>query len=373
MKIVVKLGTSVLTGGSQRLARPIFVEVARQVSTLRQQGHQVILVSSAAIAAGRERLAVASDQSRAFQLVNSRQLRDKQVLAAIGQVHLMSVWQQAFDVYDITTGQMLLTRADLDDRERYLNARDTLDGLLHSAILPVINENDAVATAEIKVGDNDNLSASVATLAGADLLVLLTDQPGLMTANPSVDPTATLIRKVDSIDQQLLQRAGDSTTPLGTGGMATKLQAAQTARCSGSDVAIAGIKASDFLLKVVSGNGQFTSIPKTASKLEGRKRWIVAGPGSSGKLILDAGAVDAVRDSGRSLLAKGVLRIEGDFQRGDVVDLQSEDRSLVARGVARYPSRDLQNICRLHSDQIEQRLGYYLGDAVVHRDEMVIL
>lgn len=369
MKIVAKLGTSVLTGGTGRLKRPVLVDVARQIATLRQQGHQVILVSSAAIAAGRERLTPVGD-------LNPRvpeTLSQKQVLAAVGQVHLMSVWQQTFDVYDIPIGQMLLTRADLDDRERFLNARDTLEGLLESRILPIINENDAVATTEIKVGDNDNLSASVALLADADLLILLTDQPGLMTANPNQNPDAQLIREVSVIDEGIRLLAGGASSGLGTGGMMTKLQAAQTARSSGVDVAISGTGANDFLCGVVQGVGQFTWIPKTNTRLESRKRWILGGPASTGQLTLDAGAVNAVQQNKRSLLAKGLTQVHGAFQRGDVVTMIDRLGNPIARGIVRYSAGDLHRICGKHSTEIPAILGYHLGDAVVHRDELVVL
>ena len=237
--------------------------------------------------------------------------------------------------------------------------------------MPVINENDAVATAEIKVGDNDNLSASVAVLGSADLLILLTDQPGLMTANPAIDPAATLIRQVEVLDDTVWKLAGGATSGLGTGGMATKLQAAQTARSSGIDTVIAGIRRPDFLLRVIDGEPEHTAIPKTVSRLESRKRWILAGPSSSGKLLLDLGAVTAVLKNRKSLLAKGVTSVDGTFHRGDVVCLIAPDHSTIARGLARYGSQELRKICGLHSDQILAELGFHLGDAVVHRDDLV--
>ncbi len=228
--IVVKLGTSVLTGGFARLNRAHMVELVRQCAALHRHGHRVVLVTSGAIAAGREHL---GHPPLAPTLPN------KQMLAAVGQTQLIRVWQDLFNLYGLHIGQMLLTRADLEDRERYLNARDTLRTLLDHRIIPVINENDAVATAEIKVGDNDNLSARAAILADADLLVLLTDQKGLFTADPRTNPDAQLIEEVQTIDDTLRSLAGDSVSGLGTGGMATKLQAADVARRAGVDVVIA--------------------------------------------------------------------------------------------------------------------------------------
>ncbi len=394
MKIVVKLGTSVLTGGSRRLDRPHMVDIARQIRAIREAGHQVVVVSSGAIVAGREKIAdrrhpIAGDPQQGILETRSGEknvgyptkkvtsvvetLVDKQVLAAVGQVHLMAVWQAMFNIHQIEVGQMLLTRADLDHRERFLNARDTLEGLLAAGIVPIINENDAVATAEIKVGDNDNLSACVAVLDAADLLILLTDQEGLMTANPSLDPSATLISEVVAIDQTLKSMAGGSVSGLGTGGMVTKLQAAEIARCSGVNVVIASFKQPNCLLRLSQGQAVGTKIPANSSRLESRKRWILAGPTSQGMIHLDSGAVTAVLTGNRSLLAKGILKVTGPFNRGDVILLVDSNGKGLARGLSRYASNDLEKIQGIHSDQIQDRIGFNLGDAVVHRDELVLL
>lgn len=260
--IVVKLGTSVLTGGSARLNRAHMVELVRQCAALHRHGHRVVLVTSGAIAAGREHL---GHPPLAPTLPN------KQMLAAVGQTQLIRVWQDLFNLYGLHIGQMLLTRADLEDRERYLNARDTLRTLLDHRIIPVINENDAVATAEIKVGDNDNLSARAAILADADLLVLLTDQKGLFTADPRTNPDAQLIEEVQTIDDTLRSLAGDSVSGLGTGGMATKLQAADVARRAGVDVVIATGQIPEVIGRLAAGERVGTLFPALASPLEGRK------------------------------------------------------------------------------------------------------
>ncbi len=385
MRIVVKLGTSVLTGGTRRLQRAVMVELARQVQQLRADGHQVILVSSGAIAAGREQFSrretgsaqanppshsAASPAHASSKSLES--LIDKQVLAAVGQVHLMSVWQSLFEIHGILVAQLLLTRADLEHRERFLNARDALLGLLAADIVPIINENDAVATAEIKVGDNDNLSARVALLASADLLIMLTDQPGLMTADPTRDPTATLLTEIDTIDQRLQAIAGGSVSGLGTGGMATKLQAAQIARQSAVDVIIAGIRQADVLPALVAQRGLGTRIRAVGSRLESRKRWLLSGPPPQGRLELDEGACHALHDQKKSLLAAGITALSGDFQRGDAVRLVNPQGHPIGVGLVRYASDELQQISGRHSDDIPQLLGYSVGGVVVHRDELIV-
>ena len=243
--IVVKLGTSVLTGGTLEINKARMVDLVRQCAELKNQGHQIVIVSSGAIAAGREHLGYPA-------LPNS--MASKQLLAAVGQSRLIQVWESLFELYGIKIGQMLLTRADLKDRERFLNARDTINALIDHGIVPVVNENDAVATTEIKVGDNDNLSALVGILCGADKLLLLTDQSGLFTADPRKNPDAELIREVKTIDETLRKIAGGSGTTLGTGGMATKLQAADIARRTGIEVVIAAGSSPNVIVDTLSDN-----------------------------------------------------------------------------------------------------------------------
>jgi len=381
MKMVVKLGTSVLTGGTKRLQRSVMVDVARQVQQLRTAGHQVILVSSGAIAAGREKIAgrewaTPSGRPAVNPSIGGRasieNLIDKQVLAALGQVQLMSVWQSLFEIHNTLVGQMLLTRADLEHRERFLNARDALLGLLAADVVPIINENDAVATAEIKVGDNDNLSARVALLAHADLLIMLTDQPGLMTADPSRDPHATLMREIEKIDAGLQAVAGGSVSGLGTGGMVTKLQAAQVARQGAVDVVIAGIQQPDFLLTLVAGTGEGTRIRATGTRLESRKRWLLSGSPSPGRIELDPGACLAIQANKKSLLAKGITGCHGEFRRGDAVRMVDPAGQVIGVGLARYPSEELKRILGCHSGDIATILGYSVGGVVIHRDELIV-
>ena len=362
-RIVVKLGTSVLTSGGDSLDRAQMVDLVRQMAHLQANGCEVILCTSGAIAAGRERLD--------FPLLDDS-MASKQMLAAVGQSQLIQTWENLFNIYGLHVGQMLLTRADLDDRERYLNARDMLETLLKHKIIPVINENDAVATNEIKVGDNDNLSALMVGLADADLLLLLTDQAGLYDANPRTNPNAKLIREVDVIDDDLRAIAGDSATSLGTGGMATKLQAAQLARRSGAVVVIAAGQQADVIIDICDGKGLGTRFNSSATPLESRKKWLLAGPGPVGSIRLDKGASSAITENGSSLLAKGISAIDGRFDRGDMVILHNEIGSEIARGLTRYSSSDLMRIKGQHSDKIENILGYAYGKVVVHRNNLVI-
>ncbi|EIO4104189.1 glutamate 5-kinase [Vibrio vulnificus] len=362
--IVVKLGTSVLTGGTLALDRAHMVELARQCAELKKQGHSVVVVSSGAIAAGREHLGYPA-------LPNA--MASKQLLAAVGQSQLIQTWESLFALYGIKIGQMLLTRADLEDRERFLNARDTINALVENGIIPVVNENDAVATSEIKVGDNDNLSALVGILCGADKLLLLTDQKGLYTADPRKDPNAELIKEVKVIDDTLRKIAGGSGTTLGTGGMATKLQAADIARRAGIEVIIAAGRGQNVIFDALSPVPQGTRFLPCEEALENRKRWILAGPAASGDIVIDQGAVKAVVEKGGSLLAKGVTKVLGEFSRGEVVRVTDAQGHLVARGIASYSNQDMAKIAGKHSKDIISILGYDYGSEVIHRDDMVVI
>jgi glutamate 5-kinase len=286
----------------------------------------------------------------------------------------MLEWERLFEIYDLHVGQILLTRADVEDRRRYLNARDTLQALLERRIVPIFNENDAVATAELKVGDNDNLSALVALLAEADLLMLLTDQPGLFTADPRLDPAAELIPEVRAIDETLRQQAGGSGSGLGVGGMLTKLQAADIARRAGTDVVIAAGRTRGVIERVAAGEAVGTRFPALQAPLENRKRWILAGPTPAGRLIVDEGAAQAVRDHGRSLLPAGIVAVEGEFGRGDTVRIAAAARpDELARGITRYDSRELDLIRGCRSHEIAGRLGYAYGPVAVHRNDLILL
>lgn len=362
-RIVIKVGTSVLTGGTPKLDRAHIVDLVRQAAELHRQKKDLIVCTSGAMAAGRERLGLQeSTESVAY----------KQMLAAVGQSRLMFVWESLFDIYGIHVGQMLLTRADVEHRMRYLNARDMLQMLLEHRIVPIINENDAVATAEIKVGDNDNLSALVTLLAEADLLILLTDQPGLFTADPRKHPEARLIREVRSIDESIHKIAGESVSGLGIGGMTTKLQAANVARRAGADVVIAAGRAPDVITRIVNGENVGTLFPALETPLDNRKRWILAGPTPVGRIIVDDGAVRALQEKNSSLLPSGIMGTQGEFERGDTVVIVTRKQTEIARGIVRYNKKDLERIKGCQSDQISERLGYTCGAATVHRNDLIL-
>lgn len=363
--IVVKLGTSVLTGGKLELDQARMVDLVRQCAALQNAGHKIVICTSAAVAVGRSRLG---------QPDLPPNIASKQLFAAVGQSRLMLTWERLFDIYDIPVGQILLTRSDVENRQRFLNARDALTALLEHNIVPIVNENDAVATDEIRVGDNDNLSALVATLVGADLLLLLTDQPGLFTADPRSDPSAALIPEVQKIDDTLRSLAGDNSgSGLGVGGMATKLQAADLARRAGADVIIAAGHAPDVILRALTGNQIGTRFPALKTRLDNRKQWILAGPKPAGRVIIDRGATKALCQNGRSLLPVGLVRVEGNFKRGDTVTVFDEAENELARGLTSYASDALQQIIGCHSDEIAGRIGFTYGPTVIHRDNLILL
>lgn len=363
-RIVIKLGTSVLTGGGKRLEPARMVEIARQCADLYDAGHDVVLCTSGAVAAGRARLDFPNLPAT---------IQSKQLLAAVGQPQLMQMWERFFDIYGVHTGQILLTRADVENRQRYLNARDTFAALLERRIIPIVNENDAVAPEATRVGDNDNLSALVATLIAADLLLMLTDQPGLFTADPRVDPGAQLIPEVRRIDDTLKKLAGGTSTGLGTGGMATKLQAANIARHAGIDVVITSGREPNVIVRAAAGEAVGTRFPAIETPLESRKQWILAGPKPAGRIVVDAGAVAALARSGRSLLPAGITAVEGDFSRGDTVEILDASRHELARGLVAYHSHDLRAIAGCKSNEIEQRLGFTWGSVAVHRNDLILL
>jgi glutamate 5-kinase len=365
MRIVIKLGTSTLTDGTQHLSPPLLIELARQVSQLQAAGHRTVLVSSGAIAAGRERLGFP-------QL--PKDIPAKQMLAAIGQSRLMAIYEQIFGLYELTVAQILLTRMDLASRQRYLNARNTLTALMEHKIIPVVNENDTVAIEEIRVGDNDNLSALVANLVDADWLILLTDQRGLYTADPRANPGAKLVEEVTAreIPPELWQAAGSGGCGLGTGGMVTKLRAADLARRSGACCVIAWGRESNVLLRITEGEKLGTRFPPIATSVESRKRYILSAMQAPGQLDVDDGAARALRRGG-SLLPVGLAAVSGSFERGDTVRVVAPDGIEIARGIVNYDSRDLAQIIRCPSDEIESILGYHFGDEVIHRNDMVLL
>ncbi|EYB68413.1 gamma-glutamyl kinase [Deinococcus phoenicis] len=363
MRVVLKLGTSVLTAGTDRLHRPRLVDLLRGMAAVRSAGHEVVLVTSGAVLAGWEALGFPP---------RDRTLAEKQLLAAVGQGRLMHLYATVADLYGVPVAQVLLTADDFRDRTRYLNARTTLDGCLARGVLPVINENDAVAVEQIKVGDNDTLSAFVANLTEADLLVILTDAPGLYTADPRSDPGATLIPVVERVTPGIWALAGGAGSHRGTGGMHTKIQAAEIATRAGTPVVIAPGDAENALVRIVGGEALGTRFLAHGSRLEARKRWILAEI-ATGRVVLDEGAARAVRERGGSLLPAGITAVHGSFGRGHTVRLLAPDGQEVARGLTRYRAADLARIAGRHSRDIEGVLGFTYGPEAVHRDDLVRL
>jgi glutamate 5-kinase len=340
------------------------VELVRQAAQLHRQEIEIIVCSSGAIAAGREKLAMADRRIS---------IAEKQMLAAVGQSSLIRSWETLFDLFDIRVGQVLMTRTDVSHRQSFLNAKDTLLTLLEHRIVPIVNENDAVATAEIKVGDNDNLSALVGLVAEANLLLLLTDQAGLFTSDPSKNPEAELIPEVKAIDETLKKMAGASSSGLGVGGMLTKLEAADTARRAGADVVIASGHAPDVILRAARREPVGTLFRAMESPLEQRKKRILAGPSPGCRIYVDDGAAQALVRDGSSLLPAGIARIEGTCERGDSVSVLDGSRKEIAIGISRYSSGEMVRIAGTHSNNIQDILGYGYGPVVVHRNDMVVL
>lgn len=364
-RIVIKIGTSTLTNGSAKLNLPRVASLVQQISVLMDQGRQVALVSSGAIAVGRERLDFPD---------LPKTIPAKQMLAAVGQPRLMAVYEQLFAIYGRGVAQILLTREDISDRRRYLNARGTLEALLDQGVVPIINENDSVATDEIRIGDNDNLSALVANLIEADMLILLTDQAGLFSADPSKSQAAKIIECIDSpeIPESIWKAAGGSRNKLGTGGMHTKLEAAETARRSGTLVTIAKGDLPYVLLLLAAGEHIGTRILPVVDKMESRKRFMLAGARQRASIRVDEGAVKALL-AGGSLLPVGVTGAQGLFERGDIVKVKDAEGKDIAIGLMNYAAADIQKIKGRRSKEIEALLGYAYGDEVIHHNNMAVL
>ena len=366
-RIVAKFGTGLLTGGSERLDQDIMSSLVSQAAQLHNQGLEVIIVSSGAIASGRHKLGLTK---------RVKGIPFKQVLASVGQYRLMGLYEQLFNQYDITVAQALLAKADLLDRAGYLNARNTLLALLELRVLCIVNENDVVAVDELHetiFGDNDNLSAMVANLIDADLLMILTDTAGLYTTDPQRDPQARLISQVERIDSEIERLAAETYSRLGTGGMITKIEAAKLATASGVTLVIADGREPDVILRLARGEALGTRFLPTSSKRESRKRWMLSGLSTKGKLVVDSGATLALKKQKRSLLAAGIRDIEGEFQRGDIVNIYDPDGARLGCGITNYSSADIKVIKGAHSGKIVTLLGYNYGSEVVHRNNLVVL
>ena len=366
-RVVVKLGTNLLTAGTDRLDLEIMSNLVGQMARLHHRGVEVVIVSSGAMAAGRHKLGFAKER---------KDIPFRQILASVGQNSLMHAYEQLFGWQDIIVAQALLTKADLSDRSGYLNARNTLLALLELHVIPIVNENDVVAIDEIKeakFGDNDNLSAMVANLVDADLLVLLGDVAGLYTSDPNIDGSAKLISKVERINTRIERLAQDTSGPRGIGGMTTKIEAAKLATSSGVAVAIADGSEAEVICRLIQGESVGTCFPATASKLESRKRWMLSGLSSRGTLSVDDGAASAIKKDKASLLPTGIIHVDKDFHRGDIVDIVDSQDNCIARGISNYSSQELTVIKGTHSDKIVSVLGYEYGAEAVHRNNLVVL
>ncbi len=362
-RVVIKIGSALLVdSGSGRLNRAWLESLADEVVRMRERGQQVLVVSSGAIALGRRYLGLSPEQSR---------LEDHQAAAAAGQIQLAHAYQDLLDGRGIRVAQVLLTLDDTEDRRRYLNARSTLATLLRLGVVPVINENDTVATEEIRYGDNDRLAARVAEMVSADCLVLLSDVDGLYTADPTTQSDAELITEVHEITADLETRAGESNTPFGTGGMATKLAAARICMAAGCVTLIANGHRLSPVRAIESGESCTWFVPRKSPRAA-RKQWIAGSLTSRGRLIIDVGAEQALA-SGGSLLPVGVVGVEGDFERGDAISVTTGDGRDIARGLAAYSSDDAKLIQGRRSDEIESLLGYGGRDEIIHRDDLVLL
>jgi glutamate 5-kinase len=363
-RLVVKVGSSLVTNDGRGLDHAAIGRWASQIAALREQGKEVVLVSSGAIAEGIHRLGWTK---------RPREIDELQAAAAVGQMGLAQVYESSFSKHGIRTAQILLTHADLADRERYLNARSTLLTLLRLGCVPIINENDTVITDEIKFGDNDTLGALVANLIEGDALVILTDQRGLFTADPRKDPSATLVEQADAGMPELEAMAGGAGSSLGRGGMLTKILAAKRAASSGANTVIASGRDSDVLTRLASGEMIGTQLIARTARIAARKQWMADHLQVRGHVVIDPGAVEKLTDGGKSLLPIGVIDVQGAFARGEVIACLNPGGHEIARGITNYSSSEARLIHRRPSSEIESVLGYMLEPELIHRDNLVLV
>ena len=362
-RIVVKVGSSLVTNEGRGLDEAAIGEWCRQMAVLAREGREVIMVSSGAIAEGMKRLGWTTRPHEVHEL---------QAAAAVGQMGLAQVYETKLRENGLGSAQVLLTHADLADRERYLNARSTLMTLLQHKVLPVINENDTVVTDEIKFGDNDTLGALVANLVEADALVILTDQKGLYTADPRKDPTATFVHEARAGDPALEAMAGGAGSSLGRGGMITKILAAKRAAGSGASTVIAWGREPDALLRLARGEAIGTLLVAQTPKQQARKQWMADHLQLLGAVEVDAGAALKLQAEGKSLLAIGMTSVDGDFSRGDVIAIRDETGVEIGRGLANYASAEARLLCRKASNEFEALLGYTAEPEMIHRDNLIL-
>ena len=363
-RIVIKVGSSLVTNEGRGVDAQAVGNWCRQMAVLAGQGREVVMVSSGAIAEGMKRLG---------WTVRPKEINELQAAAAVGQMGLAQIYESKLREHGMGSAQVLLTHADLADRERYLNARSTLLTLLGLKVIPVINENDTVVNDEIKFGDNDTLGALVANLLDADALVILTDQKGLYSADPRKDPQARFIDEAQAGDPELERMAGGAGSSIGRGGMLTKILAAKRAASSGTSTVIAWGREPDVLLRLAAGEAIGTALLASTQKLAARKQWIADHLQLRGAVVVDAGAAVKVRDEGKSLLPIGVVEVQGDFHRGDVIAVRSPQGAEIARGLANYSSGEARLIARKPSSEFEKLLGYTAEPEMIHRDNLVLV
>jgi glutamate 5-kinase len=363
-RVVIKVGSRVITGADAGLDAAVIGRLAAEVARLRAENREVIIVSSGAVAAGRKELGIG---------VRPQTIPQKQAAAAVGQSRLMRAYEEAFALHNHKVAQILLTRDDLADRQRFLNARATLDTLLACGVIPIINENDTVVVEEIKFGDNDNLSALVTNLTEAHLLVILTDIEGLYDKDPRTNPDARHIPLVKSITREMERGAGGTGSTVGTGGMATKLAAARKVGRSGVPAIILNGMTPGLLERALAGEDIGTLFLAAREVLNRRKHWIAYTLRPRGRIVVDGGAAEVLHQHGRSLLPSGISQVEGEFQRGTCVRVCGPDGAEFARGITDYSHQEIAKILGHKSREIEEILGYRYGDEIIHRDNLVIL
>lgn len=363
-RVVIKIGSSVLTAGSDVLHNEVFRNVAKNISGLKKDGYEIIIVSSGAVAAGRKSLTC---------IEQPVSIPQKQASAAIGQVRLMRLYEDCFNAHGHNTAQVLLTHDALSDRKKFLNARNTLFTLLHCGIIPIINENDSVVVDEIQFGDNDILSALVTNLVDADLLLILTDRDGLFAQDPERCENATLIKVVEKITKEIETLAKGSSSSVGTGGMISKIDAAKKASIYGIPTIVVNGNTKNIITGVFKGEDVGTFFLPRQSKLSSRKHWIAFNLKPKGTLIVDDGAKQAVVKMGKSLLSSGLLDVKGNFKFGDPVKCVDTNGIEFARGLINYRAEEVFRLRGLHSRDIKKVLGYKYYDEIIHRDDLVVL
>lgn len=363
-RIVIKIGSGVLTSGHGGLDLKVFEELAGEISRLKENGYEPIIVSSGAIAAGMQELGLTE---------KPESIPEKQAAAAVGQSILMRSYERSFAEHNQKVAQVLLTHDDLGHRKRYLNARNTLLTLVDHKVIPVINENDSVAVEEIKFGDNDNLSALVTNLVEADLLLILTDINGLYDKSPRHKEDARRISIVKEVNNKIEEIAGDTTSTIGIGGMTTKVQAAKKVAIFGLPTIVANGKVNGTISRILTGEDEGTLFLPKGNRMTSRKHWIAFAVKPKGEIVMDEGAQEAIVKKGKSLLPSGILNVKGRFGVGDSVSLVNLDGSEFARGLVNYGSSEIRKIRGLKTAEIESELGYKYYDEVIHRDDLVVL